>query len=312
MGSPPACSVVIPTYNRMELLGRTLDSLTKQDIGTDSFEVLVVDDGSADDTATMVAQFHDRLRLHYFYQPDRGFRAAAARNVGLAHASGEITVFVDSGVLLDSGCLRAHLLSHDADELAAVVGSVYCFNLDNEDADAMLRALDFDDVDGTIARLRRECRWLDAREEFYANEPSQLRDLPAPWLYYWTCNVSARTGQVRDVGGFDEVFRTWGSEDIDLGYRLHRDGAVFVLNREASALHHPHHKDFPGKQEIARRNLRYIAAKYDTPITRLLAAEPPIAFDDINRIILQRGLPSCADHRRDAVQAAQRRGTLLR
>ncbi|TDC82877.1 glycosyltransferase family 2 protein [Micromonospora sp. KC606] len=46
----PDCTVVVPTYNRMALLARTLDSLSRQDLGTDRFEVLVVDDGSTDAT----------------------------------------------------------------------------------------------------------------------------------------------------------------------------------------------------------------------------------------------------------------------
>ncbi|MEJ3744814.1 glycosyltransferase [Actinomycetes bacterium KLBMP 9797] len=295
-GFAPACSVVIPTYNRMALLRRTLESLTRQDIGVDAFEVLVVDDGSGDDTARVVAGFQDRLHLRYFFQPDEGFRVAAARNVGIAHATSDVLVFIDSGVLAHSGCLRAHLRSHAAERSAAVIGYVYCFNYGNEDAGDMQDTLDFDDVDGTIARLRREGRWLDIREAFYTRVRDRLRDLPAPWLMYWTCNVSARTARVRAVGGFDEAFRTWGSEDIDLAYRLHQDGAVFLVDRDAGAIHHPHPKSGLDK-ELAMRNRYYIADKYDTPITRLLVARPIIDFFDMNDIIRERGLPSCAEYR---------------
>ncbi|MEU7585791.1 glycosyltransferase [Micromonospora sp. NPDC049230] len=295
-GNSPACSVVIPTYNRMDLLRRTLDALTRQDIGTDAFEVLVVDDGSSDDTEAMVASFRDRLDVRYFFQPDEGFRVAAARNIGIAEARGDVLVFLDSGVLAHSGCLRAHLRSHAAEQPAAVIGYVYCFNYANEDAGDMQETLDFDDVDGTIGLLRREGRWLDIREDFYTRVDDRLRDLPAPWLMYWTCNVSARTRQVRAVGAFDEEFRTWGSEDIDLAYRLHQDGAVFLIDRDAGALHHPHPK-LGLDRAMAMRNRYYIADKYDTPITRLLAVQPVIDFFDMNDLIKERGLPSCAEYR---------------
>ncbi|TDC82875.1 glycosyltransferase [Micromonospora sp. KC606] len=307
-GITPTCSVVIPTYNRMALLRRTLDALTRQDIGTDAFEVLVVDDGSSDDTAAVVAQFHDRLNVRYFFQPDEGFRVAAARNVGIAHARSDIVVFLDSGVLAHSGCLRAHLRRHAVEQPAAVIGYVYCFNFRNEDAGDMTETLDFDDVDGTIARLRREGRWLDVREGFYTRIEDRLRDLPAPWLMYWTCNVSARTGQVRAVGGFDEKFRTWGSEDIDLAYRLHQDGAVFLIDRDAGAIHYPHPKLGLDKA-MATRNWRYIADKYDTPITRLLADGPATDFFAINDIIRERGLPSCAEYRAARAGASTTSGT---
>lgn len=298
----PKCSVVIPTYNRMGLLRRTLDALTRQDIGTDVFEVLVVDDGSDDDTRAVVGQFHDHLNVRYFFQPDEGFRVAAARNVGIAHARGDVLVFLDSGVLPHSGCLRAHLRCHTQDRPAAVIGYVYCFNYGNEDAGDMTQTLDFDDVDGTIGRLRREGRWLDIREDFYARVGDRLWDLPAPWLMYWTCNVSASTAQVRAVGGYDEEFRTWGSEDIDLAYRLHQDGAVFLIERDAGALHHPHPKLGLDKV-MAIRNRYYMADKYDTPITRLLAVRPVIDFFDMNDLIRDRGLPSCAEYRAALVGA---------
>src|SRR5689334_10163268 len=104
-----ACSVVVPTYNRMELLGHTLDALTKQDLGTDRFEVLIGDDGSDDATAEVVAGFADRMNVRHFFQPDEGYRAAAARNLGIDQARGDVCVFLDSGVLPHSGCLSAHV-----------------------------------------------------------------------------------------------------------------------------------------------------------------------------------------------------------
>lgn len=285
MGSVPECSVVIPTYNRRELLARTLDSLLRQDLGRDRFEVLVADDGSSDDTGVMVKEYQDQLNLRYFFQPDQGFRAAAARNVGLANALGSVTVFLDSGVLAHSGCLRAHLGNHGGPGPVAVVGYVYCFNHDNEEADLMRRTLDFGDVDGTIRRLSAERRWLDAREEFYQSRQQPLHELPAPWLLYWTCNVSATTEHLRRVGGFDEAFVTWGFEDVDLGYRLWLDGARFVLDRAASAIHHPHPKDFARNKESQMEGRRYIAGKYDTPAARLLTAQPALDFDEIDEIL---------------------------
>ncbi|MEJ3744811.1 glycosyltransferase [Actinomycetes bacterium KLBMP 9797] len=296
MNRRPKCSVVVPTYNRMELLARTLDALARQDLGTDRFEVLVVDDGSTDATRDVVDGFRDRLRLAYFYQPDEGFRVAAARNVGIAHAAADVCVFLDSGVLAHSGCLRAHLRDHAQPASAAVIGYVYCFNHNNEDAELMHATLDLDDLDGTIARLAREGRWLDDRENFYARYPGDaIADLPAPWLMYWTCNVSAPTADLRAIGGFDEAFRSWGYEDVDLAYRLHRGGARFVVERAASAIHYPHEKDHAHNKQEAAANLRYIVRKFDTPEIRALVADPPVGYFDINDHLLRRAAhPSAA------------------
>ncbi|MEJ3744405.1 glycosyltransferase [Actinomycetes bacterium KLBMP 9797] len=292
--------MIIPTYNRARLLGYTLDSLVRQDLPAEEFEVIVVDDGSSDATMAVVAGYRGRLNLHYLFQPDEGFRVARARNLGIARAAGEICVFVDSGVLPHSGCLRQHLASHDAVAgPAAVCGYVYCFNLDNEDGELICRSVDVADPDASIDAIRSAGRWPDVRERFYARFTDDFHDVPAPWYVYWTCNASARTDQVRAVGMFDEAFRSWGAEDLDLGYRLHRDGARFLVNRSASAMHYPHEKVYDQLADSLVGNFRYIARKYGTPITDLLTIAPPVGFVEINDMIRDRRLPSCADHLRD-------------
>lgn len=296
MRHPVRCSVIVPTYNRARLLGYTLESLARQDLPTDLFEVLVVDDGSSDATEEVARGYAARLDLHYFFQPDEGFRVAAARNVGISQASGDICLFVDSGVLLRSDCVREHLASHDSvDEPAAVSGYVFCFNLGNEDAAQISEFIDVAEPDASIDALRRQRRWLDIREAFYTKYSDDFHAVPAPWYVYWTCNASARTDQVRAVGMFDENFRRWGGEDIDLGYRLHRAGARFFVNRAASALHHPHEKAYDELADSALDNYRYIARKYGTPITSLLSVEPTISYLAINDLIREWRLPGCAE-----------------
>ncbi len=297
MGSSWRCTVIVPTYNRRRLLELTLDSLDRQDLPRDRFEVLVVDDGSSDDTAAMVRGFEDRFDLRYFHHPDEGYRVARARNTGIRHAGGEICVFVDSGVLLHSGSLSAHVAAHEAaPEPLALNGYVYCFNLDNADARLIREVVDVGDVDSSIAAMARTEAWPDVREPFYARYSDDFGHVPAPWLMYWTCHASARTEQVRSIGMYDEEFRQWGGEDLDLAYRLHRDGARFGVSREASSIHYPHDKDHGDNSRSAHENYRYIAEKYRTPITRLLTEAPAIRFSAFNDVIAERGLPSCADY----------------
>ncbi|OKI88964.1 hypothetical protein AMK10_32305 [Streptomyces sp. CB02058] len=75
-------SVVMPTYNRAEFLRMGLLGLSRQSISNELFEVIVADDGSSDGTAEVVASFADSLRLTYYFQEDKGFRVAKARNEG--------------------------------------------------------------------------------------------------------------------------------------------------------------------------------------------------------------------------------------
>ena len=89
MSTPPLISVVIPSYNHGHFLGEAIGSVLAQDYPR--IEVVVVNDGSTDDTAAVAARFPE---VHYVGQPNRGL--AAARNAGLAVCRGELVVFLDA------------------------------------------------------------------------------------------------------------------------------------------------------------------------------------------------------------------------
>ncbi|WP_063763204.1 glycosyltransferase [Streptomyces sp. NRRL WC-3742] len=289
MTAPPVCTVIVPTYNRSGLLRHTLDSLARQRLAPgEEFEVIVVDDGSTDDTAATATGYRERLDLRYLFQEDQGYRVAGARNLGIADARGEVCVFVDSGVILHSGALAAHLAAHRrAEGPVAVLGYVRCFNEGNEDGEQITAEIDFTDPDASLGRFTEQHRWPDLRETYYERYGEDLGALTAPWLMWWTCHVSANTAQLREVGGFDEAYRSWGAEDVDLGYRLHRAGARFVLRRDAASLHVPHPKVYEDNMASAAANYRYFAEKFDTPVARLV---PDHHFEEIEDILRSRGL----------------------
>lgn len=91
--SQPAISVVIPTYNRAQVLSRCLDSLVAQDFT--NFEVIVCDDGSTDHTAQVISQYSSQLNLVYDIAPNSG-GPARPRNRGLALSRSSYVAFLDS------------------------------------------------------------------------------------------------------------------------------------------------------------------------------------------------------------------------
>ncbi|GBC99886.1 Putative glycosyltransferase EpsH [bacterium HR17] len=94
----PFVSVVVPTYNRVGLLLQLLESLPKQTYPKDRFEVVIVDDGSTDETEQVFRAFAQTapFSVVYLRQPRKG--PAAARNLGIRHSRGEIVAFADSDV----------------------------------------------------------------------------------------------------------------------------------------------------------------------------------------------------------------------
>jgi len=87
----PFYSVIIPTYNRKEYLGKALESVLGQTFV--DHELIIIDDGSTDGTAEFITQYKDP-RIHYFFQKHRG--VACARNRGVAAAGGSYIAFLDS------------------------------------------------------------------------------------------------------------------------------------------------------------------------------------------------------------------------
>lgn len=88
----PAVSIILPTYNRADLLGRSIRSVLAQGYG--AFELIVVDDGSTDETACVMAGFRDR-RVKYL-KLERNTGAGAARNAGIRASRGKFLAFQDS------------------------------------------------------------------------------------------------------------------------------------------------------------------------------------------------------------------------
>jgi glycosyltransferase involved in cell wall biosynthesis len=87
----PFFSVVVPVYNRATLLPRAIDSLLNQEFR--NFEIIIVDDGSTDETEKVVSSFQDN-RIKYFKQVNRG--VTVARNLGASKATGAYLLFLDS------------------------------------------------------------------------------------------------------------------------------------------------------------------------------------------------------------------------
>ncbi len=101
-------SVIIPTYNRLYEIRELLSSLKEQVFSADRFEILIVDDGSTDDTESYIRQFQKSsgLNLRFLRQDHKG--PGAARNLGMDHARGKYLLFVDSDCITHPRWLQAY------------------------------------------------------------------------------------------------------------------------------------------------------------------------------------------------------------
>jgi glycosyltransferase involved in cell wall biosynthesis len=183
----PEISIVIPTHSRWHLLTRTLaGALGQEDVDA---EVIVVDDGSTEETPERLAEISDpRLRVVRNETPER---VARARNRGLEHATGEWVAFLDDDDLWAPRKLRAQLdAAKRVDAAFAYVGAIL---IDPElDVIDVQRAPEADDLELEI--LRRQI-------------------IPGG-----CSNMIAPTDLVRELGGFDPGFKV--AEDWDMWIRI--------------------------------------------------------------------------------------------
>lgn len=105
MGESKQLSVIVPCYNVAGYVERCIESLVHQDIDSDAYEVLLVDDGSTDGTDAICDRYATQYpQIKVIHQPNAG--QGAARNTGLDHATGEYIFFVDSDDFIAENCLK--------------------------------------------------------------------------------------------------------------------------------------------------------------------------------------------------------------
>ncbi|MBV8473181.1 MAG: glycosyltransferase family 2 protein [Hyphomicrobiales bacterium] len=266
-------SVIIPTYNRQEFLFQNLQSLRASSISKDDFEIIVVDDGSSDNSFDVVRNFAGGCQIRYVYQQDDGYRVGRARNQGMELAEGAVCIFLDCGIVVSRDFVKAHIDAH-SEANAVVIGYLYGFSNTGYNSDELAEALegnlDLNDVDATIEKLRASRRFPDMREKIYATHGEDLRSLPAPWAIGWGGNISVRRDMLGDRFRFDENYKTWGAEDLDLSLTLFEAGAQFAFCRQASGIHLPHPRSHEVNARSSRPNKIYLNNKFRRPETELL------------------------------------------
>ena len=202
--SNPEISVIVPVHNGGLQLGKCLDALLESE--TPAFEVMVVDDGSTDGSATAArARGLEVLRLGSRSGP------AAARNHGALYARGSILLFVDADVVVRKDTLsRTAALFRARPEVAAVFGS----------------------YDDAPPEMNFVSQYKNLQHHFIHQQSSSKAET------FWAGCGAVRREAFHDVGGFKaEKYVRPSVEDIELGYRLRRKGYVIALDRDNQVKH---------------------------------------------------------------------------
>jgi len=183
----PSCTVVIPTRGRPAMLAECLESIARSDYPRDLLEVVIVDDGDADDPRPASAVLAVRDRLDVSLRQTSGRGPAAARNFGASEARGTILLFTDDDCRVDSRWLRSLSESIRNAPTTAAGGRIVNRLGDNRWSTASQRV-------------------IDLVYAYYNADPGQATFLASN-------NLAVHADAFSELGGFDERFRT--AEDRD-------------------------------------------------------------------------------------------------
>lgn len=214
---PEQLSIIIPTFNRQDLLAKALDGYLHQSALHSIAELLVVDDGSTDNTRSIVERFISGapFPVRYLWQPNKG--PAAARNNGIREAAASLVLFTDSDIVPHRDLVAQHVLWHEQHPQPSVAVLGYVTWPDE------LRPTPF-------------MRWYGKDKLFVFNRLRGKSE--ADFQCFYTCNLSLKTSFIRANGQFDESFVTAAYEDTELGYRLSQCGLRLLYNPAAIGYHH--------------------------------------------------------------------------
>lgn len=185
-------SIIIPTFNSEGTIQRLLEAFQNDSVQSDC-EILVIDGCSKDRTVEICKQY----KVKVFYNPK--IHAAAARNIGIEHAKGEICAFIDSDCVPCKGWVDVinRLFAEDKN-IIAVGGNMMPYPPKNR----------IEEFAGDVFINKLVC-FSDNRLESFSNQVKHS---------FVTANCAYRTDILRELGGFNDFFSNNG-EDLDLFWR---------------------------------------------------------------------------------------------
>jgi glycosyltransferase involved in cell wall biosynthesis len=228
-------SIIIPTYNRKETLKKQLILFKSQkNIEFLDFEIIVVDDGSSDETKEMI----DNLELNYeikyiFLKRNIDSSRARARNVGSKKSTGDILSFIDSGILPSESFIQDTINYYSDIDNNNKVLLHYTYGLFATNDDIYKESKSHNDF---IEIIKKNDDWRDVREDIF----DHISEVPAPWSLGWSCMMSVTKEKFNIVRGFNESFKNWGGEDSEFALKLYQNSCEFVFQKQIFGIHLPH------------------------------------------------------------------------
>ena len=202
-------SVVVATYNREDAIKECIDSLIAQEFPRDRYEIIIVDSSSTDSVKKIIEGCYQMTNpeIRYFYQKKEGL--AAARNLGIDKAVGDIIYFFDDDCIVDKYCLQIISSAYDTKDIGGTEGRIAGYN--------------------SLTIIQKYGDYLFHRTNTQPGGKIPERDGPIG------CNASYKKEVLTAVQGFDKQFK-W-MEDLEIAIRIEKKGYYFKYIPSAIVYH---------------------------------------------------------------------------
>jgi len=246
-------SIVVPTFNRSDILDITLACLVNQQT-SHSFEVIVADDGSSEQIVDVVRKYESLIDIKFVRQKDYGYQLCAVRNLGLRTAKYEFLAILDCDMAPNPKWVESYMaLLIENDDVALIGPRKYIdtHGLSGEqfiEDPGLIESLPEVLTQNSVAGKTQATISVDWRLEHF-KKTDNLRLCDTPFRFFSGGNVAFSRKWLDKAGWFDEEFNHWGGEDNEFGYRLYRQGCFFRAVDEAMA----YHQEPPGKENETDR-----------------------------------------------------------
>lgn len=247
-------SVIIPVYNQYDSLLKTLYAFSVQNCNKEDYEVIIVDDGSTDETRLITNQWLCEkygISIKIVHNTNNG--RAYSRNCGVENAIAEYIIFVDCDRVPELDFVEKHLAWKDDETVDIVIG----------------QSLDFfgriDDISEplnweTINRFSRIPNFLKRITKIY---DSQFKtDSSLVWMSFLVGNSSMEKEVWLEIGGFDNEIKKWGFEHFDFAYRAWKKKKKFAYDCNIKNYHIPHPREKGFYEKAIEENIIMFSEKY--------------------------------------------------
>lgn len=282
-------SLIIPTYNKSSRLKLMLESVFYLK-DTEDLEIIIINDGSTDDTEWILDNFTRRcskvgIRASVITSANKG--RSNARNLGIQRASGRIIIFTDDDLILHPDFITYHKRCHEKNTQLVVHGQInhipyLKFFRDPStglmvndkppkknmlDKTIQIEMFESNQIEGYLKKNAHISKF--EQDIFNLYEQTTEKDSCFRWIGFNGGNVSVRKENLTNIGMFDQHMGiSWGCEDLELGYRLYKEGCSFTYEMQAKNYHLDHYRK--DSKEIHAGSMKYFMEKHlDTSIQLL-------------------------------------------